>query len=165
MSLSSSICVSASLVQVLAKEIIHSRKAVGRLYVNKAQMISIGNALTEQLGEDQGRVRGVCSNRGCDQSMQRHQVKAAAAGSGVPFGTAQHSTAGTMWLVQEAANHSRSQQAWQKGSVGGPRCRAAGAYSVWCLFKAATLSRRACEGHRWRYSSSQAVWNACFDIH
>jgi hypothetical protein len=42
-------------VQVLAKEIIHSRKAVGRLYVNKAQMISIGNALTEQLGETQAR--------------------------------------------------------------------------------------------------------------
>lgn len=36
---------------MLAKEIIHSRKAVSRLYVNKAQMISIGNALTEQLGE------------------------------------------------------------------------------------------------------------------
>lgn len=35
--------------KVLAKEIIHSRKAVSRLYVNKAQMISIGNALTEQL--------------------------------------------------------------------------------------------------------------------
>lgn len=35
--------------KVLAKEIVHSRKAVGRLYVNKAQMISIGNALSEQL--------------------------------------------------------------------------------------------------------------------
>jgi len=39
------------LLQVLAKEIIHSRKAISRLYVNKAHMISIGNALTEQLGE------------------------------------------------------------------------------------------------------------------
>ncbi len=29
----------------------HSRKAVGRLYVNKAHMMSIGHALTEQLGE------------------------------------------------------------------------------------------------------------------
>jgi hypothetical protein len=38
---------------VLAKEIIHSRKAVSRLYVNKAQMMSIANALTEQLGEQQ----------------------------------------------------------------------------------------------------------------
>jgi len=38
-------------MQVLAKEIIHSRKAVGRLYVNKAHMISISNALTEQLGK------------------------------------------------------------------------------------------------------------------
>jgi hypothetical protein len=36
---------------VLAKEVLHSRKAIGRLYVNKAQMMSIGNALTEQLGE------------------------------------------------------------------------------------------------------------------
>eukprot|EP00879_Flechtneria_rotunda_P005111 GHRR01005392.1.p2 GENE.GHRR01005392.1~~GHRR01005392.1.p2 ORF type:complete len:160 (+),score=62.34 GHRR01005392.1:735-1214(+) len=35
--------------KVLAKEIIHSRKAIGRLYVNKAQMMSIGNALAEQL--------------------------------------------------------------------------------------------------------------------
>lgn len=35
--------------RVLAKEILHSRKAVGRLYVNKAQMMSINNALTEQL--------------------------------------------------------------------------------------------------------------------
>jgi hypothetical protein len=39
--------------QILAKEIVHSRKAISRLYVNKAQMISIGNALTEQLGETQ----------------------------------------------------------------------------------------------------------------
>jgi hypothetical protein len=38
-------------MQVLAKEIIHSRKAVSRLYVNKAQMISLGHALTEQLGK------------------------------------------------------------------------------------------------------------------
>lgn len=35
--------------KVLAKEVLHSRKAIGRLYVNKAQMMSIGNALTEQL--------------------------------------------------------------------------------------------------------------------
>eukprot|EP00878_Enallax_costatus_P002622 GHUV01002806.1.p1 GENE.GHUV01002806.1~~GHUV01002806.1.p1 ORF type:complete len:219 (+),score=48.88 GHUV01002806.1:310-966(+) len=35
--------------KVLAKEILHSRKAVGRLYTNKAQMMSVGNALTEQL--------------------------------------------------------------------------------------------------------------------
>lgn len=39
--------------QILAKEIVHSRKAVGRLYVNKAQMMSISSALTEQLGESQ----------------------------------------------------------------------------------------------------------------
>ena len=38
-------------MQVLAKEIVHSRKAVSRLYVNKAQLISLGHALTEQLGE------------------------------------------------------------------------------------------------------------------
>lgn len=37
--------------QVLAKEIVQSRRAVNRLYVNKAQMISIANSLTEQLGE------------------------------------------------------------------------------------------------------------------
>ena len=36
--------------RVLAKEIIQSRRAVSRLYVNKAQMISIGNALSETLG-------------------------------------------------------------------------------------------------------------------
>jgi hypothetical protein len=36
---------------VLAKEVLHSRKAISRLYVNKAQMMSIGNALTEQLGK------------------------------------------------------------------------------------------------------------------
>lgn len=36
--------------QILAKEIIQSRRAVSRLYVNKAQMISIGNALSEQMG-------------------------------------------------------------------------------------------------------------------
>lgn len=35
--------------RILAKEIIHSRKAISRLYVNKAHMISIGSALTEQL--------------------------------------------------------------------------------------------------------------------
>lgn len=35
--------------KILAKEIVHSRKAVGRLYVNKAQMMSISSALTEQL--------------------------------------------------------------------------------------------------------------------
>jgi charged multivesicular body protein 3 len=35
---------------VLAKEILHSRKAVTRLYTNKAHMMSISNALTEQLG-------------------------------------------------------------------------------------------------------------------
>ncbi|GBF93578.1 vacuolar sorting-associated protein [Raphidocelis subcapitata] len=35
--------------RILAKEIIQSRRAVSRLYVNKAQMISIGNALSEQL--------------------------------------------------------------------------------------------------------------------
>jgi hypothetical protein len=39
------------LLQVLAKEVLHSRKAISRLYVNKAQMMSIGNALAEQLGE------------------------------------------------------------------------------------------------------------------
>lgn len=44
-------------VQILAKEIVHSRKAISRLYVNKAQMISIGNALTEQLGETAAAVR------------------------------------------------------------------------------------------------------------
>lgn len=33
----------------LAKEILASRKAVGRLYTNKAQMMSIGTALKEQL--------------------------------------------------------------------------------------------------------------------
>jgi hypothetical protein len=37
-------------VQVLAREIVQSRKAVGRLYVNKAQMMCVGNALSEQLG-------------------------------------------------------------------------------------------------------------------
>ncbi len=36
--------------QVLAREVLHSRKAVSRLYVNKAHMMSINNALTEQLG-------------------------------------------------------------------------------------------------------------------
>ncbi|KAI8464989.1 MAG: Snf7-domain-containing protein [Monoraphidium minutum] len=35
--------------KVLAKEIVQSRRAVSRLYVNKAQMISVGNALTEQM--------------------------------------------------------------------------------------------------------------------
>eukprot|EP00775_Hariotina_reticulata_P002794 gene2794-3087_t len=35
--------------KVLAKEIIHSRKAISRLYVNKAHMMSVSNALTEQL--------------------------------------------------------------------------------------------------------------------
>ncbi|KAI8474164.1 MAG: Snf7-domain-containing protein [Monoraphidium minutum] len=35
--------------KVLAKEIVQSRRAVSRLYVNKAQMISIGHALSEQL--------------------------------------------------------------------------------------------------------------------
>eukprot|EP00882_Tetradesmus_deserticola_P016923 GHRQ01018103.1.p1 GENE.GHRQ01018103.1~~GHRQ01018103.1.p1 ORF type:complete len:159 (+),score=84.93 GHRQ01018103.1:253-729(+) len=35
--------------KVLAKEVLHSRKAISRMYVNKAQMMSIGNALTEQL--------------------------------------------------------------------------------------------------------------------
>jgi len=44
-------CGTTVFLQVLAKEIIHSRKAISRLYVDKAHMISIGNALTEQLGE------------------------------------------------------------------------------------------------------------------
>lgn len=35
--------------KVLAKEIVQSRWAVSRLYVNKAQPISVGNALTEQM--------------------------------------------------------------------------------------------------------------------
>lgn len=38
--------------RTLAREIIQSRRAVSRLYVNKAQMISIGNALSETLGEN-----------------------------------------------------------------------------------------------------------------
>lgn len=33
----------------MAKEILHSRKAVSRLYTNRAQMMGIGTALTEQL--------------------------------------------------------------------------------------------------------------------
>lgn len=45
----------------------HSRKAVGRLYVNKAQMISIGNALTEQLGEATA-VRHTCTHTLRDHS-------------------------------------------------------------------------------------------------
>lgn len=55
-------------VQVLAKEIIHSRKAVSRLYVNKAQMMSIANALTEQLGEQQ---QAPNSNQQHQQMQQR----------------------------------------------------------------------------------------------
>lgn len=39
------------LLQHLAKEIVQSRKAVGRMYTNKAQLISLGTSLTEQLGE------------------------------------------------------------------------------------------------------------------
>lgn len=39
-----------SALQILAKEIVHSNKAISRLYVNKAQMISIQGALSEQLG-------------------------------------------------------------------------------------------------------------------
>ncbi len=36
--------------QHLAKEIVQSRRAVVRLHTNKAQLMSVGNALTEQLG-------------------------------------------------------------------------------------------------------------------
>lgn len=36
--------------QHLAKEIVHSRKAVARIYTNRAHMMGIGTALTEQLG-------------------------------------------------------------------------------------------------------------------
>lgn len=39
------------ITQHLAKEIVQSRKAVSRLYVNKAHMQSLNTALTEQLGE------------------------------------------------------------------------------------------------------------------
>jgi len=38
-----------SAARSLAKEIVHSRRAVGRLYVQKAQMISVGNALAGQM--------------------------------------------------------------------------------------------------------------------
>ncbi len=37
--------------QHLAKEVVQSRKAVGRIYTNKAHMQSLSTALTEQLGE------------------------------------------------------------------------------------------------------------------
>jgi hypothetical protein len=36
--------------QHLAKEVVQSRRAVGRLYTNKAQMLSLGTQLKEQLG-------------------------------------------------------------------------------------------------------------------
>ena len=35
---------------MLAKEIVNSKKAISRITTNKAQMMSIGNSLTEQLG-------------------------------------------------------------------------------------------------------------------
>ncbi len=38
-------------LQSLAKEIIMSRKTIGRLYTNKAQIMSLSTQLTEQLGE------------------------------------------------------------------------------------------------------------------
>ncbi len=38
-------------LQHLAKEVLASRKAVSRLYINKAHMQSLSTALTEQLGE------------------------------------------------------------------------------------------------------------------
>lgn len=37
--------------QHLAKEVVQSRKAVGRIYTNKAHMQSLSTALTEQLGK------------------------------------------------------------------------------------------------------------------
>ena len=37
-------------VQHLAKEVVQSRQVVGRLYTNKAQLMSVGSSLTEQLG-------------------------------------------------------------------------------------------------------------------
>lgn len=37
--------------QHLAKEILQSRKAVTRLYTNKAHMMSLGTQLTEQMGQ------------------------------------------------------------------------------------------------------------------
>ena len=36
--------------QHLAKEVVQSRHVVGRLYTNKAQLMSVGTSLTEQLG-------------------------------------------------------------------------------------------------------------------
>lgn len=45
-----SLCCVTHRLQILAKEIVHSNKAISRLYVNKAQMISIQGALSEQLG-------------------------------------------------------------------------------------------------------------------
>ena len=47
-------CLCLRLWQSMAKEILHSRKAVSRLYTNRAQMMGIGTALTEQLGERLG---------------------------------------------------------------------------------------------------------------
>ena len=38
-------------LQHLAREVVQSRRAVSRLYTNKAQLMSVGTSLTEQLGE------------------------------------------------------------------------------------------------------------------
>lgn len=41
--------------QVLAKEILATRKAVSRMYTNKAQLMDIGITLTQQMGEPSSR--------------------------------------------------------------------------------------------------------------
>lgn len=41
---------SQTALQVLAKELIHTRKVTTRLYTNKAHMMSMNSQLTEQLG-------------------------------------------------------------------------------------------------------------------
>jgi Fe-S-cluster-containing dehydrogenase component len=44
------VALSQLFLQTMAKEIVQSRKAVSRIAVNKAQLMSINNALVEQLG-------------------------------------------------------------------------------------------------------------------
>ena len=65
-------------LQVLAKEVMHTRKAVSRMYTNKAQLIAMNAQLTEQLA--MVKVAGTLSKSTEVMSMVNNLVKVRAAG-------------------------------------------------------------------------------------
>ena len=63
----------ASGAQVLAKEVVHTKKAISRMYTNKAQLLAMNAQLTEQLA--MVRVAGTLSKSTEVMSMVNNLVK------------------------------------------------------------------------------------------